>query len=62
MASPHVGGLAALLYSQGITDPAAIEAIIKQTAKDLGTPGRDDLYGYGLIQPRTALFGFGIIK
>jgi serine protease len=62
MATPHVAGMAALLYSQGITDPAALEAIIKQTAKDLGTPGRDDLFGYGLIQPRTALFGFGIIK
>ena len=60
MASPHVAGLAALLYSQGITDPAALEAIIRKTAKDLGTPGRDDLFGDGLIQPRTALFGFGI--
>jgi subtilisin family serine protease len=62
MASPHVAGLAALLMSQGVTDPAAIEALIKQTAKDLGQPGRDDLFGFGLIQPRAALFGRGIIK
>jgi serine protease len=62
MAAPHVAGTAALLVSRGIADPATIEALLKKTAKDLGTPGRDDLYGFGLIQPRAALFGFGIIK
>jgi len=62
MATPHVAALAALLMSQGVTDPAAVEALIKKTAKDLGTPGRDDSFGYGLIQPRAGLFGFGIIK
>jgi len=62
MASPHVAGLAALLMSQGVTDPASIEALIRKTAKDLGQPGRDDLFGFGLIQPRAALFGFGIAK
>jgi serine protease len=60
MASPHVAGLAALLSSQGVTNPAAIEALIKVTATDLGSPGRDDEYGFGLIQPRVALRGFGI--
>jgi len=62
MASPHVAGVAALLYSQGVHDAAAVEALIKATAQDLGTAGRDDLYGYGLIQPRRALFGFGLTK
>ena len=62
MATPHVAALAALLWSQGVTDPAAIEALIKKTAKDLGPPGRDDMFGYGLIQPRAAIFGLGIIK
>jgi serine protease len=62
MASPHVAGLAALAMSQGVADPAAVEALIRQTAKDLGQPGRDDLFGFGLIQPRAALFGRGIIK
>jgi serine protease len=60
MATPHVSALAALLMSQGITDPKMVEAMIKASAKDLGTPGRDDEYGAGLIQPRTALFGLGI--
>ena len=63
MASPHVAGLAALIMSQmpGIT-PAQVEKIIRATAKDLGTSGKDDFFGYGLIQPRTALFGLGVRK
>ncbi len=48
MASPHVAGLAALLYSQGVTSPAAIEAALKQFARDLGDPGTDAQYGAGL--------------
>ena len=37
MAAPHVSGFAALLMQQGITSPAAIEAIMKRYATDLGT-------------------------
>jgi serine protease len=61
MAAPHVAGFAALIASQspGLS-PAGIERIIRASARDLGTPGKDDFYGYGLIQPRTALFGRGI--
>jgi len=62
MASPHVAGLAALLMSQGVTSPAAVEAIITRTAQDLGTKGKDNDFGYGLIQPRAALRGFGLIR
>ena len=62
MATPHVSGLAALLMSQGVTSPAAIESLIRKTARDLGPAGKDDSFGYGLIQPRPSLFGFGIIK
>ena len=60
MAAAHVSAMAALLMSQGVTNPAAIEAIIKSTAVDLGASGRDHEFGYGLIQPRAALFGMGI--
>ncbi len=60
MASPQVAGLAAMLMAQGITRPEDIETIITRTARDLGASGRDDEYGFGLIQPRTALFGLGI--
>jgi serine protease len=62
MATPHVAGFAALLMQQGITSPAAIEAIMKQFATDLGTAGRDEEYGYGLINPRAALRGLGLAK
>ena len=62
MASPHVAGLAALLVSQGITKPAAVEALIAASAKDLGAAGRDNNFGAGLIQPRAALRGFGVVR
>ncbi|HVZ21147.1 MAG TPA: S8 family serine peptidase [Vicinamibacterales bacterium] len=62
MAAPHVAGFAALLMQQGITSPAAIEAAMKHFAKDLGSAGRDDEYGYGLIQPRATLRGMGLLK
>jgi serine protease len=67
MAAPHVAGIAALIISQGVTNPAAVEALIKRTARFLGTPdaatrGRNQEYGYGLIQPRAALRGFGLAK
>lgn len=60
MAAPHVAGVAALLYSQGITRPAAIEQALKRFARDLGPAGRDDEYGAGLVDPRRALRGLGL--
>ena len=62
MASPHVAGLAALLVSQGVTKPGAIEAIIRASARDIGAAGKDNQFGYGLVQPRAALRGLGIRK
>jgi serine protease len=62
MAAPHVSGIAAMLMQQGITDPAAIEDILEKTAVDLGTPGRDNLFGFGLVDARAALRGLGLAK
>jgi serine protease len=62
MAAPHVAGLAALLYSQGIRNPAAIEAAIRQFAIRRGGGGRTDEYGHGLIDPPTTLRGMGIAR
>lgn len=75
MATPHVAGLAALIASQLGTSvsPALIEEIIKRTARACdptscdpatatGTRARNDFFGAGLIQPRTALFGVGLRK
>jgi serine protease len=62
MAAPHVAGVAAMLMQQGITDPAAIEEILEKTAVDLGKAGRDDEFGFGLVDARAALRGLGIAK
>lgn len=62
MAAPHVAGFAALLRQQGLTKPAAIEAAMKQFATDRGSAGRDDEYGYGLINPRATLRGLGLAR
>jgi serine protease len=62
MATPHVAAVACLLYRQGIRDPAAIRAAIFQSAEDLGSPGRDNSFGFGLIRPVGALSGNGLIR
>ena len=62
MASPHVAGLAALLYSQGVRSPAAIEAAIRQFASDRGTAGRDNEYGFGVVDARATLRGLGLAR
>ena len=61
-ATPHVSGLAAMLMQQGITSPAAIEAALEKFATDLGDPGRDNTFGFGLIEARNTLRGLGIAK
>ena len=55
-AAPMVAGTAALIRSRWPTMPAGevINRIIK-TAKDRGAPGRDDTFGYGLVNPTGAL-------
>ena len=61
-AAPHVAALAALLISQGITQPTAVRRAIEQTAERLGgapAGGRNDEYGNGLISPTRALSGLG---
>jgi len=62
MATPHVSGVAAMMKRQGITSPAAIEAAMEQTAVDLGSPGRDDIFGHGLLDARAALRGLGAAR
>jgi serine protease len=63
MATPHVSGLAALLMDQGITNPAAVEAAIKRFAsRKPADGGRNDDIGYGVLDPRAALFGLGLAK
>jgi len=61
-ATPHVAGVAAMLMQQGLTSPAAVEAALVKYAVDLGASGRDDLFGFGLIDARNALFGLGLAR
>lgn len=55
MATPHVSGVAALLYSNGVTTPDGIRNTLQSTAIDLGATGWDIYYGYGLINAYNAL-------
>jgi serine protease len=58
MAVPHVAATAALIVGEKILgpDPApeAIESRLETTARDLGTPGVDQYYGYGLLNAAAA--------
>ena len=53
MATPHVSAVAALVWSHYTSCNAAqIRAAINNTAEDLGSAGRDNYYGYGLVQAK----------
>ncbi|MBC8079467.1 MAG: peptidase S8 [Gorillibacterium sp.] len=56
MASPHVAALAALIRSTNPTlKNIEVMRIIRNTAKDLGTAGKDAYYGFGEIDISRAL-------
>ena len=58
MAVPHVSGVAALIIGSGVLgpkpSPEAIQQRIQSTARDLGPPGYDVVYGYGLLNAGAA--------
>ena len=62
-AAPHVSGLAALIYaagtydlnSDGIVDNKDVRLQMQQSTHDLGDTGRDETYGFGLINVEQAL-------
>jgi subtilisin family serine protease len=56
MATPHVSGVAALVWSHntGWTNQQVRDAM-NATAEDLGTAGRDNSFGFGLVQAKAAL-------
>ncbi|MCH7562074.1 MAG: S8 family serine peptidase, partial [Thaumarchaeota archaeon] len=56
MATPHVSGVAALLLALDHTlTPDQIKNILTSTAEDLGAAGRDDTYGFGLLDAQAAV-------
>lgn len=56
MATPHVSGVAALLWS-GVPTASnqAIRDAMAATAEDLGAAGRDTSFGFGLVRAKAAL-------
>ncbi|TGC09205.1 S8 family serine peptidase [Methanolobus halotolerans] len=72
MAAPHVTGAVSLLLctdvagtvydtdSDGKWDPAEIRSRLHSTATDLGTTGKDDYYGYGLVNAFAAVDGLSL--
>ncbi len=65
MAAPHVTGVAALIFSTNFPDVSGdgkkdnedVRKIIDSTAFDIGDPGKDDIYGYGIVDASKALLG-----
>ncbi len=56
MAAPHVAGVAALVLSNGnATTPNDVRTALQSTAEDLGEPGVDTTYGWGLVDAAAAL-------
>jgi len=56
MATPHVSAVAALVWSSKTSATnAQIRQVLQQTAQDLGAAGRDNYYGYGLVQAKAAI-------
>src|SRR3989338_4209235 len=56
MASPHVAGVAALVISKGnATTSADVRQALQSTADDLGASGRDNTYGYGIVDAAEAV-------
>jgi subtilisin family serine protease len=58
MATPHVSAAAAVVWAAKptLTNTGLIN-LLTSTAKDLGASGRDDNYGYGLVDPYKAITG-----
>jgi serine protease len=59
MAAPHVSGVIALMKTVNPDlGPADIDALLIRgsISEDLGSPGRDDIFGHGLINAQRAVF------
>ena len=58
MATPHVAAAAALVIAAGkASSPLEVQNLLQSTALDLGPTGRDNTFGWGLIDVNAALSG-----
>jgi len=57
MASPHLAGVAALVISAGVTNPDAVEKILKETARapKMAPKDKENRYGAGIIDAAAAV-------
>ena len=54
--SPLTAGVVALMLSANpALQPSQVDSILTSTADDLGTPGRDDYFGYGRVNAARAV-------
>lgn len=62
-ATPHVSGLAALVWSvkPDLTNDE-VARVITETVRDLGTPGWDEFYGWGRIDAYQAISSVAVFK
>lgn len=55
MSAPHVSGVASLLFGlYPEATPAQVREAMESTATDLGDPGHDDFFGFGLVNAEAA--------
>lgn len=58
MATPHVSAAAAVVWAAKPTlTNTGLLSLLTSTARDLGTAGRDNNFGYGLVDPLKAITG-----
>src|SRR5712692_4016291 len=61
VAAAHVSGVVALLIERKPdADPATVRKVLQTTAKDLGPRGRDDQFGWGLVDPFQAVLSLDL--
>ena len=58
MAAPHVSAAAALVIASRVIgsepSPDAVARRLERSARDIGPPGHDTIYGWGLVDAATA--------
>ncbi|HEL2979471.1 TPA: autotransporter domain-containing protein [Stenotrophomonas maltophilia] len=63
MAAPHITGALGLLMERfPYLDNAQVRDVLLTTARDLGAAGIDPIYGWGMVDLRKAIEGFGSLR